>query len=150
MTMEWATLPLKKYSQFSGRSRRKEFWSFILLCIVVSIVANVVDGMLGMSTLIGGIYGPLMLLAALALVIPQWAVGIRRLHDTNRSGWWMLLGLLPLVTALLGIMTGLWILNLLNLAALVLLYFFVLEGTRGPNDYGPDPKATEAAAPSAA
>ena len=150
MTMEWATLPLKKYSQFSGRSRRKEFWSFILLCIVVSIVANVVDGMLGMSTLIGGIYGPLMLLVALALVIPQWAVGIRRLHDTNRSGWWMLLGLLPLVTMLLGFMTGLWILNLLNLAALVLLYFFVLEGTRGPNDYGPDPKATEAAAPSAA
>ena len=128
--MEWATLPLKRYSQFSGRSRRKEFWSFVLLCIVVSIVANTIDGILGMSGLIGGFYGPVTLLAALALVIPQWAVGIRRLHDTGRSGWWILIGFIPLI------------------GALVLIYFFVLEGTRGANQYGADPKEGEVPAPS--
>ena len=128
--MEWATLPLKRYSQFSGRSRRKEFWSFVLLCIVVSIVANTIDGILGMSGLIGGFYGPVTLLAALALVIPQWAVGIRRLHDTGRSGWWILIGFIPLI------------------GALVLIYFFILEGTRGANQYGADPKEDEVPAPS--
>lgn len=147
--MEWATLPLKKYSNFNGRSRRKEFWAFFLLCIAVSIGASIIDSILGMSTLIGGIYGPVTLLAALALVIPQWAVGIRRLHDTGRSGWWMLLGLLPLVTMLLGFVLGLWFLGIFNLAVLVLIYFFILEGTRGPNTYGADPKAGEAVAPSA-
>ena len=147
--MDWATLPLKRYSQFSGRSRRKEFWLFVLLCIAVSIVANIIDGILGMSGMFAGIYGPVTLLAALALVIPQWAVGIRRLHDTGRTGWWMLLGLLPLVTMVLSLTLGLWFLNIFNLAGLVLLFFFVLEGTRGPNQYGPDPKGGEQAAPSA-
>ena len=143
--MEWATLPLKKYSDFSGRSRRKEFWSFVLLCIAISIGASIVDSILGMSTLIGGVYGPATLLAALALVIPQWAVGIRRLHDTGRTGWWMLLGAIPLVNLFLGVLAGLWLLNLLNIVVLVLLYFFVLEGTKGPNQYGPDPKEGETA-----
>ena len=146
--MEWATLPLKRYSQFSGRSRRKEFWSFVLLCIVVSIVANTIDGILGMSGLIGGFYAPVALLAALALVIPQWAVGIRRLHDTDRSGWWMLLLLVPGVATLLIFASGLWMLSLLNLVVLVLLYFFVLDGTRGANQYGADPKEDEVPAPS--
>ena len=146
--MEWATLPLKRYSQFSGRSRRKEFWSFVLLCIGVSIVANTIDGILGMSGLIGGFYGPVTLLAALALVIPQWAVGIRRLHDTGRSGWWMLLLIVPGVATLLIFASGLWMLSLLNLVVLVLLYFFVLDGTRGANQYGADPKEDEVPAPS--
>ena len=146
--MEWATLPLKRYSQFSGRSRRKEFWSFVLLCIVVSIVANTIDGILGMSGLIGGFYGQVTLLAALALVIPQWAVGIRRLHDTGRSGWWMLLLIVPGVATLLIFASGLWMLSLLNLVVLVLLYFFVLDGTRGANQYGADPKEDEVPAPS--
>ena len=147
--MEWATLPLKKYSQFGGRSRRKEFWFFFLLCIAISIVATMIDSILGMSTLIGGVYGPITLLAALALVIPQWAVGIRRLHDTGRSGWWMLLGLIPLATAVLGVTLGLWALSILNLAVLVLLFFFVLDGTRGPNSYGADPKGSDVPAASA-
>jgi len=123
--MEWATLPLKKYAEFTGRARRKEYWSFFLLMLAVYLIAPILDGILGMSGLIGGYYGPLTLLAALALVIPSFAVGIRRLHDTERSGWWMLIGFIPLI------------------GALVLIYFFVLEGTRGPNDYGPDPKEGE-------
>lgn len=123
--MEWATLALKKFMEFRGRSRRKEYWFFALLMIATYIVAGLVDGILGMGGLIGGLYGPLTLLAALFFVIPSFAVGIRRLHDTGRSGWWLLIGLVPLI------------------GALVLLYFFILEGTRGPNDYGADPKEGE-------
>ena len=145
--MEWALLPLRKYADFSGRARRKEFWSFVLLMIVVSIVASIVDGILGMSTLIGGVYGPVTFLAALFFVIPQFSAGIRRLHDTNRSGWWMLLGCVPIAVMLIIILTRSYSLGLLNLVVLVLIYFWVLDGTKGPNQYGPDPKAGEAAAP---
>ncbi len=147
--MEWALLPLKKYSDFTGRSRRKEFWLFILLMIVVSVVATTIDSMLGMSGLIFGVYGPLTLIVALALLTPQLSVSVRRLHDTNRSGWWVLLGFVPVVTMIVSYQTGLAVLNLLSLVAFVLIYFFVLEGTKGPNQYGPDPKPGEAAAPSA-
>ncbi len=147
--MEWALLPLRKYADFKGRSRRKEFWSFILLIIVVSIAAGMIDVMLGLSTMIGGIYGPVTFLAALVFVIPQFSAGIRRLHDTNRSGWWMLLGCVPIAVMVLVLLTGSWSLGLLNLVVFVLLYFLVLDGTRGPNQYGPDPKGAEAAAPSA-
>ena len=129
--MEWATLPLKRYTQFTGRSRRKEYWSFFLLMLAAYIVAGLVDNILGMGGLIGGVYGPLTLLTALFFIIPSFAVGIRRLHDTNRSGWWVLIGFIPLI------------------GGLILLYFFILEGTRGPNQYGPDPKEGEAVAPSA-
>jgi uncharacterized membrane protein YhaH (DUF805 family) len=129
--MEWATLPLKRYAQFTGRARRKEYWSFFLLILAAYIVAGIVDGILGMSTLVGGVYGPLTLLTALFFFIPSLAVGVRRLHDTNRSGWWILIGFIPLI------------------GALVLIYFFILEGTRGPNQYGPDPKEGEHATPSA-
>ncbi len=130
--MEWATLPLKKFMQFEGRSRRKEYWSFALLMLAAYIVAGIVDGILGMGGLIGGLYGPLTLLAALFFVIPSFTVGIRRLHDTGRSGWWLLIGLVPFV------------------GALILLYFFIVEGSRGPNQYGADPKEGEMSAPRAA
>ena len=147
--MDWALLPLKKYSDFNGRSRRKEFWLFILLMIVVSVVATTIDSMLGMSGLILGVYGPLTLIVALALLTPQLSVSVRRLHDTNRSGWWVLLGFVPVATMIVSYQTGLAVLNLLSVVAFVLIYFFVLDGTKGPNQYGPDPKAGESAAPSA-
>ena len=127
--MEWATLPLKKFMQFEGRSRRKEYWSFFLLTLAAYVVAMTVDGIIGMSGLIGGVYGPLMLLTALFFIIPSFSVGIRRLHDTDRSGWWLLLAFVPFI------------------GGLILLYFFILEGTRGPNKYGADPKEGEAVAP---
>lgn len=123
--MEWATLPLKKYAQFEGRSRRKEYWSFFLLMLGVYIVAGMIDGILGLAGMVLGLYGPLSLVAAVALFVPSLAVGVRRLHDTGRSGWWLLIGLIPLV------------------GGLVLLYFMVIEGTPGPNEYGPDPKGGE-------
>ncbi len=124
--MEWATLPLKKYADFTGRSRRKEYWMFFLLVMVVAIVLSVVEGLLGLGGMVGGIYGPITTLFLLATLIPSISVGIRRLHDTDRSGWWILLAFVPLV-------------------GIVLLVFFVLEGTRGPNQYGPDPKGEDLA-----
>lgn len=147
--MEWAILPLKKYSDFTGRARRKEFWMFMLLMIVVSLVASTIDAMLNMSGLVLGVYGPLSLIVLVAFLTPQFAVSVRRLHDTNRSGWWVLLGFVPVATLLLSRTTGIGILNILAVVALVLIYFFVLEGTKGPNQYGPDPKGSQAAAPSA-
>lgn len=124
--MEWATLPLKKYADFTGRARRKEYWMFALLVIAASVVIGMVEGILGLSGTLA-MYGPLSLLFMLAILIPSIAVGVRRLHDTNRSGWWMLIGLIPIV------------------GSIVLLVFFVLEGTRGPNAYGPDPLEGERA-----
>lgn len=123
--MEWATLPLKKYADFTGRSRRKEYWMFFLLVIVCALVIGFVEGMLGLTNMIGP-YGPISTIFLLGILVPSIAVGIRRLHDTDRSGWWILLGLVPLV-------------------GLVLLVFYVLEGTRGPNQYGPDPKGEDLA-----
>ena len=124
--MEWATLPLKRYAEFTGRSRRKEYWMFFLLCMVVGLVLGFVEGMLGLTGMIGP-YGPLSMLFLLAILVPSIAVGIRRLHDTGRSGWWILIALVPLVDGL------------------VLLVFYVLEGNSGPNEYGPDPKGEDLA-----
>ena len=110
--IDWATRPLKKYADFTGRARRKEYWLFYLLVIVAYIVAMTLDGVLGMGSMLAGYYGPLTGLLGLALIVPGLAVGARRLHDTDRSGWWLLIGLIPFV------------------GGLVLLYFFVIEGTR--------------------
>lgn len=90
--------------------------------IGASFVASILDGILGMAGMIGGIYGPLSLIVALGTLIPSIAVGVRRLHDRDMSGWFMLLGLIPI------------------LGGLALLVLFLLEGTQGDNKYGPDPK----------
>jgi uncharacterized membrane protein YhaH (DUF805 family) len=123
--MEWATLPLKRYAEFTGRSRRKEYWMFVLLSIGIYIVASILDGIAGLNRTIAGTYGPITLLVALGLLVPTLAVSIRRLHDSDRSGWWLLLGLVPLV------------------GEIIVLVFMVLKGTRGANRFGADPKADE-------
>ena len=151
--MEWATLPLKRYAEFTGRSRRKEYWMYVLLLIAVGIVIGIVEGILGLTGMVGP-YGPISALFALATLCPSIAVGIRRLHDTDRSGWWLLIGygplLLSLCLTLLGSLQFAMILSLLALLGfIVLLVFLVLEGTRGPNQYGPDPKGVEGAATAA-
>ena len=134
--MEWMLLPLKRYAQFSGRSRRKEYWMFVLLIFIIYVIAMILDSLLGFGTTTryadvsetgaaagfnssGGI---ITLLAMLALFLPSLAVAIRRLHDTDRSGWWILIGLIPLI------------------GAIVLLVFYCTDGTKGPNRFGPDPK----------
>jgi uncharacterized membrane protein YhaH (DUF805 family) len=117
-------VPLQKYADFSGRARRMEYWMFFVLNMGVSVVASLVDGITGMAGMIGGIYGPLQLITALGLLIPGIAVAVRRLHDQDKSGWWLLLIFIPL------------------LGALALIVFMFLEGTKGDNQYGPDPKGT--------
>jgi uncharacterized membrane protein YhaH (DUF805 family) len=124
--MDWMLMAWKKYADFSGRARRKEYWMFVLGYFIMAIIANIVDSVLGMSGMVGGVYGPLTALLLLAVIVPGIAAGIRRLHDQDKSGWFMLLGLIPI-------------------ANIVLLVFFCLEGTKGPNQYGPDPKGSDAA-----
>lgn len=181
--MEWMILPLKKYAQFSGRSRRKEFWMYILFVIIVTIVLSILDAMLGLggstysstntlpsgATGFGGSAGVnggiLAGLFALGTFIPSLAVQVRRLHDTNRSGWWILLPLVPYVggaVLLLGgalgglasggasaasggaFAVGAVLMFVGFICAIVLLVFMFLDGTRGPNRFGPDPKNPEA------
>ena len=122
--MNWYLAVLKKYAEFSGRSRRKEYWMFFLFNVIILIVLSVLDSMLGTVNAPYGI-GMLTGLYVLATLVPNIAVTIRRLHDTDRSGWWILLGLIPVV-------------------GIVLLVFMFLEGTRGDNGFGPDPKAAAA------
>ncbi len=122
--MEWMLMPLRRYAEFSGRSRRKEYWMVVLFEIIVLVVLSIVESVLGLTGMVAGAYGPLTALFLLAVLIPGLAVGARRLHDTNRSGWWLLLGLVPLI------------------GAIVLIFFFASDGTSGDNQYGPDPKGT--------
>jgi uncharacterized membrane protein YhaH (DUF805 family) len=98
---------------------------FTLLAIGIYIVASIVDRIAGMNGMIAGRYGPVTALVALGLLVPSLAVSIRRLHDSDRSGWWLLLGLVPMV------------------GEIIVLVFMVLNGTRGANRFGADPKAGE-------
>lgn len=142
--MDWMLMPLKRYAEFSGRSRRKEYWMYALGVIIVGVVLGVIEGATGLTGMVGP-YGPLSALFLLATFIPSLAVGVRRLHDTDRVGWWILLPIVPEVLAVAMTMSGnlpvAGILAVVALvAAIVLLVFLVLDGTKGPNKYGPDPK----------
>lgn len=148
--VDWAKRPLQKYADFGGRAPRAEYWWYTLAILVTAIVVGIVEGILGLGNMVGP-YGPLSLLLMLGLLVPGLAVTVRRLHDTNRSGWWILVALVPYAivgvmmgrTAASGSMTGLTELGLVGLVALagacVLLVFMILEGTPGDNQYGPNP-----------
>ena len=122
--MHWYLGVLRRYADFNGRARRMEFWMFQLINAIIQAVLGVVDGLIfgwgathtGWFTLVYG----------LAVLLPALAVGVRRLHDTGRSGWWLLLTVIPALG---------WI---------VLLVFDVLPGNRTANRFGPDPKASAA------
>lgn len=127
--MDWLLLPLKRYADFSGRSRRMEYWMFTLLqtlifgaCFVLLLVAAGMSGDSREPTAFGWMVMGLMALVALALFIPALAVQVRRFHDQDISGWCVLLGFIPFVG---------WI---------IVLIFMCMEGTPGSNQYGPDPK----------
>ena len=133
--MDWMLMPYRRYFDFSGRSRRKEYWMFALLIFLIYIVMAFLSVMSGGSAEMGEaptggaasmVIGLVFLVWAVGTLIPSLAVAVRRLHDTDRSGWWLLIGLVPLV------------------GGLVLLYFYLIEGTHGPNRFGPDPKEGEA------
>lgn len=133
-----------RYAQFSGRASRSEFWYFMLFNVIVSILFSILDTVLGTnftyeiaeSALVtgdGGVaaaamtqtIGYLNSFYGLAVLIPSVAVAIRRLHDIGKSGWWVMLGLIPLV-------------NLIGF--FVLIYFYVQDSQAGENEYGPNPK----------
>lgn len=123
--MEWYLKVVRdNYTNFNGRARRKEYWMFALFNIIFAIVAMILDNVLGIAMEEIG-YGPLYGLYALALFIPGLAVGVRRLHDVGKSGWMMLIALIPLIGSI-------W-----------LLVLFVTEGNKGSNKYGEDPKDNE-------
>ena len=113
--MDWYIAVLKKYAEFNGRARRKELWFFTLFNIIASVILVVIDSVTGIAVL--------YIVYSLGVLVPSIAVGARRLHDTGRSGWWLLIGLVPVI------------------GSIVLIVFFVLDSDPGDNAYGPNPKA---------
>jgi uncharacterized membrane protein YhaH (DUF805 family) len=130
--MNWYLQVLKNYAEFSGRARRKEYWMFVLFNLIFIITAGVLDNILGTTFKMDAGYGTqampygwLYMLYALFVVIPSLAVAIRRLHDVGKSGWMILVALIPLIGAI-------W-----------LIVLYCTAGDTGDNKYGPDPKANE-------
>ncbi len=119
--MNWYLTVLKKYTVFSGRARRKEFWMFTLFNMIIAFILGALDGALGFAVspanigILGGIY-------SLAVLIPSIAVMTRRLHDINKSGWWQLIIFVPFI------------------GVIVLIVFACLEGHPGENRFGANPK----------
>ena len=119
--MSWFLLALNKYATFTGRSRRSEYWFFGLFYLIFVVALAFVDGLAGTYDQASGA-GLFSSIFALALFIPSLAVAVRRLHDTDRSGWWLLISLIPLI------------------GAIVILVFVLMDSTPGENRYGPNPK----------
>ena len=149
--VDWAKRPIEKYADFTGRASRPEYWWYTLALIVAYIVVTIVESLVGLSQTVGP-YGILSLVLMLATFVPSLAVSVRRLHDTNRSGWWLLIALIPYglmavagVLALSGggVLAFAAMLGLISIVALigavVLLVFMVLPGTPGDNRFGPPP-----------
>lgn len=123
--MNYYLAVFKKYAVFSGRARRAEYWYFTLFSFIVSILLSIVGMIIGdSSNIIGIVY-------LLVLIIPSLAVAVRRLHDIGKSGWWCLIGLIPIIGTI-------WIIVLL-----------VRDSQPGDNVYGPNPKAVAVVTPAA-
>lgn len=124
--MNWYMIPFKKYADFTGRAQRSEYWYFVLFNTLISFGLSLIDFTIGTgdpSTGMGLFSG----LFSLAILIPSISVGARRLHDTDRSGWWMLLALIPVI------------------GVIVLIVLFALDSQPNANRFGANPKtATEA------
>ncbi|MEF9881122.1 DUF805 domain-containing protein [Streptomyces sp. P9-A4] len=117
--MNWYLDVLKKYAVFNGRARRQEFWMFFLFNAIAAIIIMIVD--MAIST-----YPLLYVVYFLAILLPSLGVTVRRLHDTGRSGWWILIDLIPLV------------------GAIILIVFLATEGDQHENAHGPNPKLAPA------
>ena len=136
--MSWYVKVLRQYVDFHGRARRREFWMFVLVSVIVAVVLGLVDVILGTDDAIGvrgnrdGIVNGLFVFPSstglisgiyvLATFLPSLAVLVRRLHDRDHTGWWVLVLLVPVI------------------GFVVMLVFTVLDGMRGPNRHGADPK----------
>jgi len=125
--MSWYLSVLKKYAVFQGRARRMEYWMFVLINMIIAIALLFIDMAIGTFNEEAGV-GILYSIYTLGVLLPSISVLVRRLHDTDRTGWWFWICLIPLVGAI-------WLLVLL-----------VLDGTAGNNRYGEDPKGIEPAA----
>ncbi len=119
--MHWYFEVLKKYGVFGGRARRKEYWLFVLFSAIATIVLTIIDASVGTLDAESG-FGLLSGLYTFGVLLPGLAVSVRRLHDTDRSGWWLLIAFIPLV------------------GAIVLLIWMVRDGHPGQNRFGPNPK----------
>ena len=141
--MHWMILPLRRYADFRGRSRRVEYWAFVLFLFLLFAVTATLDSWLPAGgdtvtsvTTAPGLWaysqataaGWITRIASLAMILPSLAVAVRRLHDVGRSGFWLLAGFVPL------------------LGAILLLVFFLTDSRRGANRWGPDPKPVGAPA----
>ena len=117
MKEQFLDVIINHYADFNGRARRREYWMFLLWNLVAQFVLGLVLGLISskLGTIVGGIY-------SLAILLPGLSLAVRRLHDTGKSGWSLLLALIPLVGAIL------------------LLVFFCTDSQPGSNEYGPNPK----------
>jgi uncharacterized membrane protein YhaH (DUF805 family) len=109
----------QKYADFNGRARRSEYWYYVLFTVIVAIVADIIDRIVGTNDMFSnnGLVGTI---ASLALLVPSLAVGARRLHDTGRSGWWQLIAL--------------------TVVGIIVLIVFYVQDSKGDNKHGPNPK----------
>ena len=122
--MEWYLMVLKRYAQFSGRSRRKEYWMFTLINMIISLAIYAVSfATLSHSTMTSGILVVVFFIYSLLVLVPGLAVAVRRLHDIGKSGWMLLIGLIPIV------------------GGIILLVWAVSDSQPGDNLYGPNPKS---------
>lgn len=112
--MEYFLGAYKKYAEFDGRARRKEYWLFYLLYIVSAMILAFIDGIIGTGGLLAGLY-------ILGSIVPFIALTARRLHDIDKSGWWQLIVFVPVI------------------GPIVMLVFAVIAGTSGENRFGADP-----------
>lgn len=121
--MNWYYKVLRQYSDFNGRARRTEYWMFTLINTLITFIFLMLDSKLGFSFLEELPYGYLTFIYAFLVFLPSLAVTVRRLHDIGKSGWWYLVGLIPIIG-------GFW-----------LLFLMVTDGVPQENKYGPNPKA---------
>jgi uncharacterized membrane protein YhaH (DUF805 family) len=119
--MQWYLKVLRNYTNFKGRARRKEYWMFMLFYTIFSLIVTIIDSTLHLNEVLTGIY-------TLVFALPSLAVGARRLHDIGKSGWWQLLGIIPLI------------------GDIILIVMMCKDSQSGPNRFGPNPKASDIAA----
>jgi uncharacterized membrane protein YhaH (DUF805 family) len=113
--MEWYLKVISNYVGFTGRARRKEYWMFVLFNILISIGLGIIEAIIGLNQVLTWLY-------SLVILLPSLAVAFRRLHDTGKSAWWLLIGLIPLI------------------GSIILLVFFCQDSDPSDNQYGPNPK----------
>lgn len=122
--INWYKKVLNQYADFEGRARRTEYWMFTLVNMLIMLPLYIIGfiGMTSESSLLSTVGFGLYMLYGFAVLVPSLAVGVRRLHDTGKSGWMLLVSIIPIIGFF-------W-----------LLFLLISEGDRGDNQYGPDPK----------